>query len=99
MSAPFAAFESATANAAMAALANCTATVGAVAGVEGVFDSAYATSFGLTAGTSPALTVKAADVPAVAQDVTVVIGAASYTVTDVEPDGTGLILLRLDKSA
>ena len=66
---------------------------------RGVFDSAYATSFGLTAGTSPALTVKAADVPAVAQDVTVVIGAASYTVTDVEPDGTGLILLRLDKSA
>jgi hypothetical protein len=41
----------------------------------------------------------AADVPTVAQDVAVVIGGISYTVTDVEPDGTGLVVLRLDRAS
>lgn len=74
------------------------ATVGGVSCV-GIFDKAYALALGFAAGTSPVLIVQAADVPAVAQDAAVVIGAASYTVTDVEPDGTGLVLLKLDSAS
>ena len=74
------------------------ATVGGVA-VVGIFDNAYATALGFTAGTSPVLIVKAADVPTVAQDAAVVISTISYTVTDVEPDGTGLVVLRLDRAS
>lgn len=73
------------------------ATVGGVACV-GIFDNVYAQSLGFTAGTSPTLIVKAADVPAVAQNTAVVVPAGSFTVTDVEPDGTGLTLLRLDSA-
>ena len=74
------------------------ATVGGAA-VVGIFDNAYATSLGFTAGTSPVLIVKTADAPNVAQDVAVVIGGINYTVTDVEPDGTGLLVLRLYRAS
>ena len=72
-----------------------TATVGAVT-CTGIFDNAYAQALGFTAGTAPVLIVKAADVPAVSQGTSVVVVYGSFVVTDVEPDGTGLLLLRLD---
>ncbi len=73
------------------------ATVGAVSAM-GIFDNLFAATMGFTAGTSPVLIVKAADVPAVAQGTAVTISAASYTVTAIEPDGTGLVLLRLQEA-
>jgi hypothetical protein len=70
------------------------ATVGGVV-VEAIFDNQFATSLGFAAGTSPILLVQSAAVPLVALGTAVTIGAASYTVTAIEPDGTGLTLLRL----
>jgi len=63
-----------------------------------IFDNLYAATLGFTAGTSPVLIVKAADVPNVAQGNSVTVLTISYTVTAVEPDGTGLLLLRLQEA-
>lgn len=73
------------------------ATVGGVA-LRGIFDNAYATLLGFTAGTQPVLIIKAADAPSVAQGSAVAILTANYTVTGVEPDGTGIVLLRLQEA-
>lgn len=74
-----------------------TATVGGSVCV-GLFDNAYAASLGFTAGTAPVLIVQAADVPSVAQGDVVVVNAASYIVAAVEPDGFGLLVLRLQEA-
>jgi len=97
MAAPFAAFETATAASAVAALANVTATVDG-ATVSGIFDNDYLTAMGITAGTGPVLLCAAADVTSADQGDAVTIGAASYTVTSKEPDGTGMVLLRLQEA-
>ena len=63
---------------------------------RGIFDNGFASGFGgMVDGTSPVLHLLSA-VP-VARGDTVIISAASYTVTGVEPDGTGVTQLRLDK--
>lgn len=72
------------------------ATVGGVA-VPGIFDAAYAAALGYAAGTSPQLLVASASVPSVAVGDAVVTGGASYTVAAIEPDGTGMTLLRLQE--
>lgn len=74
-----------------------TATV-AGASVRGIFDNSYFATLGFTAGTSPVLIVRTADVPTVAQEHVVVIGSVRYTVGAIEPDGTGLTLLRLERT-
>lgn len=64
---------------------------------RGIFDNGFASTFsGMVDGTSPVLHMLSA-VP-VARGDTVIISAASYTVTGVEPDGTGVTQLRLDKA-
>ena len=73
------------------------ATVGGVA-VNGIFDNAYAMAMGFVAGTSPALLVASASVPSAAVGDAVTLGAVSYTVAGVEPDGTGVTLLRLQEA-
>ena len=73
------------------------ATVGGVS-VRGIFDNLYAVTLGFAAGTTPQLVVASASIPLVAQDDAVVIATISYTVTAVEPDGTGMTLLRLDRA-
>lgn len=73
------------------------ATVGGVA-VNGIFDNEYATALGFTAGSSPVLLVASASVPSVAVGNAVVVGAVSYTVAAVEPDGAGVTLLRLQEA-
>lgn len=74
-----------------------TATVGLVS-CRGIFDSTYAAPLGFTAGSSPMLIVEASAVPAVAQGTAVSVAGGSYTVTAVEPDGTGLTVLRLQEA-
>lgn len=98
MSAPFAAFESATADAAMAALANCTATVGGVA-CRGIFDSDYGDPLGLTAGNRVVFTTIEAPVSSAEVGDTVVIGAATYAIGERQSDGTGLVRLVLEKTS
>lgn len=72
------------------------ATVGGVA-LRGIFDSAYAEALSME-GSGPVLRFATADKSNAAQGDAVVIGAASYTVAAVEPDGTGITLLRLQEA-
>jgi len=73
------------------------ATVGAAA-VRGIFDNDFLTTLGVTAGSGPVLLLPAASVGSAAQGDSVVIAAVSYTITGLEPDGTGLTLLRLQEA-
>lgn len=71
-------------------------TINGVA-VRGVFDNPYGAAFGgMVDGGGPLLQVDSG--VSVSRGNTVVIGAATYTVTGVEPDGTGITTLRLDKA-
>lgn len=63
--------------------------------VRGIFDNAFAEHFGITAGTSPMLVCKAADVSDVAAGAAVHVNSSDYTVASLEPDGTGMMVLRL----
>lgn len=65
--------------------------------VTGIFDASYTEEFGM-AGTGPVLRIASADVPTVAQGDAVAVGSANYTVAAVEPDGTGVTLLRLQEA-
>ena len=72
------------------------ATVAGTA-VTGIFDAAYADEFSV-AGAGPVLRIASASVPAVAQGNAVAVNSANYTVVSVEPDGTGVTLLRLQEA-
>lgn len=72
------------------------ATVGG-ATVRGIFDNDFLTSLGVTAGTGPVLLLPTASVDSAVQGDSVVIAAVSYTIAGIEPDGTGLTLLRLQE--
>lgn len=63
--------------------------------VRGIFDNAYGESFSLVASSSPVFRLPSSI--AVATGQTLVIAATTYTVVGVEPDGTGLTVLRLEK--
>lgn len=64
----------------------------------GIFDAVYAAALGFTAGNTPVLLLQAGDVVGVEQGDVVTVPAGSYTITAIEPDGTGLVLLRLQES-
>lgn len=66
--------------------------------VNGIFDEDYVEPLGnLVEGRAPVFTCAAAAAPAAAQGQTLVIGARTFKVRGVEPDGTGLVLLRLEE--
>lgn len=50
------------------------------------------------AGTQPVLTVKSSDVAATARGAAVVVNAVNYTVAKIEPDGTGMSRVILEKA-
>lgn len=65
--------------------------------VDGILDETYLEPLGnLVEGRSPVFTCAAADVPAVAHGQTLVVGARTFKVRGVEPDGTGIVRLRLE---
>ncbi len=70
-----------------------TATKSGVA-VAGIFDSAYAQSFDMIAGSGPVFTC--ASSAGITRGNTLVINGTSYTVTIIEPDGTGMSRCRLE---
>lgn len=74
------------------------ATLQGVAVTSGViFDNGYAEPLGnVVEGRAPTALAIASEIPAVAQGQTLIVGGTSYTVRGVEPDGTGLVLLRLE---
>lgn len=73
---------------------NATLSGGGVVPV--IFDKAYQGALGgLVESTGPQCLAKSADVSAVVQGSTLVIAGTTYTVTGVEPDGTGITVLQL----
>lgn len=70
-----------------------TATKSGVA-VAGIFDSAYAQSFDMIAGSGPVFTC--ASSAGITRGNTLLIGGVTYTVTHVEGDGTGWDVCRLE---
>lgn len=62
-----------------------------------MFDAEYGEALGVS-GTSPAIWCKSSDVAAVAVGAAVTVGGGSYTVAGIEPDGTGVTVLRLQRS-
>lgn len=77
------------------------ATIGGVA-VRGIFDSGYALAavggVGLSAA-QPSLTVPTARLPADPVGAPVAVAGAAYVVAEHQPDGTGVSLLLLERSA
>jgi hypothetical protein len=65
--------------------------------VNGIFDRAYSEPLGNVAEAyGPVFQCAAADVPTVAHGDALIVDGAVYTVRGVEPDGTGVVLLRLE---
>jgi hypothetical protein len=78
-----------------------TATVGG-ADVQVIFDNAaQGTQVGILgmSGTQPAITCKTADLAADPVGQAVVVAGANYTITQHEPDGTGISLCFLEIAA
>ena len=75
------------------------ATLQGVAVASGViFDADYVEPLGnMVEGRAPVATAVSAEIPSVAQGQSLVIGATTYKVRGVEPDGTGITLLRLEE--
>jgi hypothetical protein len=66
--------------------------------VAGIVDNEYADPFGnIVQGSSPRFTCSAATVPGVKHGDTLIVNALTYKVRGVEPDGTGLVVLRLEQ--
>ncbi len=57
--------------------------------LTGIFDNAEQDSFNLVAQRATVLNIADADAPLVAVGDTVVVGSMNYTVTELQPDGTG----------
>ncbi len=68
------------------------------AAVNGIFDNDYYEALGNTVeGSSPVFRLATSDASAVAHGQSLVIASTTYKVRGVEPDGTGVTLLRLEK--
>ena len=66
--------------------------------VSGIFDEEYTEPLGnVVEGKTPIFQCRAADVPSVAHGQTLVVGGRTFKVRGVEPDGTGVVLLRLQE--
>lgn len=65
--------------------------------VHGIFDAGYAEPMGVAESYSPTLTVRAAQTPAIKHGDTLVVSGTTYKVRGVQPDGTGITVLILEK--
>lgn len=63
--------------------------------VNGYFDNAYAETLDV-AGRAPQFVFATEDAPSMARGQSLVIGGVTYKVANVEPDGTGVTLARLE---
>lgn len=73
------------------------ATLGGVA-VRGVFDNGFVDAGGLGAyGTAPVFTCPTAVLAGVAVGGAATIQGTDYTIVGIEPDGTGMSLVRLER--
>jgi hypothetical protein len=63
--------------------------------VNVIHDRDYLRLFGIVDSSGPSALAIAADMPTAAQGQTLTIGGTGFTITGVEPDGHGLIVLKL----
>lgn len=73
-----------------------TATVNSVA-VSGKFDRPFSQEFGYIEGNKPTFTCVAADVSTVVHGTALTVNSTEYAVVGVQPDGTGMTVLILEK--
>lgn len=62
-----------------------------------IFDNVYLDALGV-AGTSPRLVGSTAALATIVRGHTVVVASVTYTVVNVEPDGTGITTLQLERT-
>lgn len=67
------------------------------ASVDGIFDNGYIDVLGL-ASRAPMFTLQSVDAAAVSTASTLVVNGTTYRVTSVQPDGTGVTVLTLERS-
>lgn len=68
--------------------------------VLGIFDNAYLDVINGVSTLTPMFMMSVASAPRAAQGSTLrIVGGATYTVNSHEPDGTGWVLLRLERKA
>lgn len=72
------------------------ATLDGVA-VTGIFDNAYTEVFGM-ASRAPMFTLPSASAASATQSSALVVDGVAYRVTAVQPDGTGMSVLMLERS-
>ncbi len=97
MAAPFAALEARINAAVVSHLANATADFGGGVTVDGEFSGEYSEAGGIS-GSSPSIRCDSAAVAFAVQGAFLTIAAVSYTITSLEPDGTGMTFLRLNRA-
>lgn len=68
------------------------------AAVNAIFDSTYARVGTLLSTSDPALWCQSADVAGVVRGAAVVVRSIAYTVRDIQPDGTGVTVLQLERA-
>lgn len=73
----------------------CTISGGSVLGI---FDSQYDRALEFADSAGPVLTIQSADWPTVARGSSVTVASTAYTVIGIEPDGTGITRLRLQRT-
>ena len=64
--------------------------------VRGIFDHASADAFGLVNGTKPILLLPSASLGSAAAGSAITVGGVSFTIAEVQPDGTGMSRLVLE---
>lgn len=67
------------------------------AAVSGIFDNAYTEAFGM-ASRAPMFTLPSAAAAAATQASVLVVESVAYRVTAVQPDGTGVTTLMLERT-
>lgn len=66
------------------------------AAVTGIFDNGYFEPFGEVEGRQPTFTLPTSSASSTVHGHVLAIGSATYKVRGVEPDGTGVTVLRLE---
>lgn len=70
---------------------------GSGATINGVLDAEYLEPMGRVQASTPVFACATADVASATHGQTLTIGATVYKIVGVEPDGTGMTVLRLEK--
>lgn len=68
------------------------------ASIRGLLDTPYAEAFGIMAGTAPRFVCAASDMPGVKAGDPITVAGKAFFVSSVEPDGTGLLVLGLERA-